>query len=67
MEWLNICMLNVYNKLNLVIVRGITLERGEEYGSIRDSEVQVYEIADLESGGLNWNARLFSSLKQWNG
>lgn len=34
---------------------------------IRNSDVQVYEIAGFESGVLNWKVQLFPSLNRWNG
>lgn len=41
----------------------------EERGTARSgiARSKLCEIVDLESEGLDWNARLFSSLNRWNG
>jgi hypothetical protein len=48
MGWFNIHMLDAYSKLKFVVVWRITLRKRGWYSSVRDSEVQMPEIAGFE-------------------
>jgi hypothetical protein len=50
MGWFNIHMLDAYSKLKFVVVWRITLRKRGWYSSVRDSEVQMPEIAGFEWG-----------------